>query len=548
MKTPAAELKILIKIATNNKLDKFMVAWEDYLSKVQNKENTYFLVTLEKDDQAANVIFNHLKNTPNTTVIIGNSKSKIDAINRDIKEFSKLNDWDVLVVANTETTPALIGFDESIREKFYELKTTDCALFSNDGFLGNSLNTIPIMGRKYYNRFGYVYSDEYKSVFYHEEYTDLANKLNKLIYCEKSLIKRKFVLPSYSKNQICEIDRNTFEKRKKRAGIPKILTPDYKKDYQYPAITEKQALYNHLNTFSQKNTEFIDVYLGFPWASLIDDIISCIDSEKDIDSLRETAEKIKHFRELANSVNKQLRVHTVCQHIKWAKIKDIFISTGIDDLHISHCVKNIEIEKIRIHPWSLAAANSENIASICGLSIKPARKKELFFSFIGSHCHNYRSEIRLKIKEIVEKNNFQNILFLLEGRWFFEDIVYKEQLKNAYLGDSFYEDMKKRTKNYNEVLSNSIFALCPEGSGPNTIRLWESMSVGAIPVLFENDWDPPRISKMNLEWKDISVLVPKQETENFYEILKSISAEKIEEMQSNCLNAYNQFRLMTCFE
>jgi hypothetical protein len=112
--------------------------------------------------------------------------------------------------------------------------------------------------------------------------------------------------------------------------------------------------------------------------------------------------------------------------------------------------------------------------------------------------------------------------------------------------DHAYDHLEQiETVEYNTVLSDSVFSLCPEGTGPNTIRLWESMAIGSIPVLFENDWIRPNIEGYN--WDDFSVTISTNDLNNIFEILKSIPVGKIEEMRQNCINAYNIIRLRTCF-
>ena len=101
------------------------------------------------------------------------------------------------------------------------------------------------------------------------------------------------------------------------------------------------------------------------------------------------------------------------------------------------------------------------------------------------------------------------------------------------------------TFEYNSVLSDSVFSLCPEGTGPNTIRLWESMAIGSIPVLFENDWVRPNIE--GYHWDDFSVTISKVDFGNVFDILKTIPVDKLEAMRQNCINAYNITRLRTCF-
>lgn len=56
------------------------------------------------------------------------------------------------------------------------------------------------------------------------------------------------------------------------------------------------------------------------------------------------------------------------------------------------------------------------------------------------------------------------------------------------------------------MLSQSIFSMCPSGSGPNTIRFLESHGAGSIPVLISDRLTLPGDASL---WDDAIVRVPK---------------------------------------
>jgi hypothetical protein len=49
----------------------------------------------------------------------------------------------------------------------------------------------------------------------------------------------------------------------------------------------------------------------------------------------------------------------------------------------------------------------------------------------------------------------------------------------------------KASIEFQDSLRNSTFSLCPSGSGPNSIRLWESIGAGSIPVILADTYAPP---------------------------------------------------------
>jgi hypothetical protein len=78
----------------------------------------------------------------------------------------------------------------------------DRVLFFNDGYLGRKLNTMCIMGRKYYERFGYIYHPSYQSLWCDNEFMIVADKLDKQDYFDLCLFKHEH----FSTNQAVKCD------------------------------------------------------------------------------------------------------------------------------------------------------------------------------------------------------------------------------------------------------------------------------------------------------------------------------------------------------
>ena len=184
-------MKLLIKFPTKNRKFKFLNVFNKYHQFCDDKENTQFLVTLDNDDSDMNSpdVIEILKTFKNTKFIFGDSKSKVDAINRDMELY---NDWDIVLLASDDMTPMIKGYDNIIRNN---MKThypdTDGVLWFNDGYQKNKLNTLCILGKKYYDRFKYIYNPEYKSVWSDNEFMDVANLLGKQTYFNDVIIKHE---------------------------------------------------------------------------------------------------------------------------------------------------------------------------------------------------------------------------------------------------------------------------------------------------------------------------------------------------------------------
>jgi hypothetical protein len=104
---------------------------------------------------------------------------------------------------------------------------------------------------------------------------------------------------------------------------------------------------------------------------------------------------------------------------------------------------------------------------------KPWKEREYTFSFMGSFLTH---PVRRKLYDHLKSR--KDCLVIDTGSWHFEGS--KEKIEN-------------NSRKYIEVLGNTKFSLCPRGTGPSTIRIWESMAMGSLPVIFSD------ILKMPLE-------------------------------------------------
>ena len=185
-------MKLLIKFPTRGRTEKFFSTFNLYHNMCSDIENIIFLVSIDEDDESMNNInvLNFLSNFRNTVVIKGNSKSKIDAVNRDIEKI--VDSWDILLLASDDMIPQIIGYDIIIKNKMSEFfPETDGILWFNDGFQGNRLNTLCILGKKYYERFNYIYHPDYKSCWSDNEFMMVGNILKKQSYIDQVIIKHE---------------------------------------------------------------------------------------------------------------------------------------------------------------------------------------------------------------------------------------------------------------------------------------------------------------------------------------------------------------------
>lgn len=215
-------MKILIKFPTRGRKNKFFNVLKKYQTFLNDINNVTFLISIDEDDADMNNSdsLEILSTFKNCKVIVGESNSKIHAVNRDI---DKDGDWDIILLASDDMIPQVKGYDQIIINKMLEnYPDTDGVLWFNDGYQGNKLNTLCILGKKYYERFNYIYFPEYKSTWCDNEFMSVANLLEKQTYFDEIIIKHEH--PDWGfggqddihkKNHIdLSYDMNLYNKRK----------------------------------------------------------------------------------------------------------------------------------------------------------------------------------------------------------------------------------------------------------------------------------------------------------------------------------------------
>ena len=163
-------MKILFKYTTRSRRSNFLRGYDSILNKIANREDYHVLISVDKDDQS---MYPLPVLDGNHTFVVGNSKNKIDAINRDLNEFDY--DWDILINMSDDMIFTKKGFDDIIRAEFYN--DFNQYLHFNDGNQKCNVCTMHIVGRNYYDRFKYIYHPDYISLWSDVENDIVAKQL-----------------------------------------------------------------------------------------------------------------------------------------------------------------------------------------------------------------------------------------------------------------------------------------------------------------------------------------------------------------------------------
>jgi len=188
-KTP---YKILFKFSSRSRTEKFFAGLDNIISKVRDKENYIIVASLDYDDKTMfnkEVLERLIPYVQNHKVVpvFGYSKSKIDAINRDMDKF---NSYDIVVNTSDDMSFEVDGFDNIIRDKFTQnFPDTNGNIYFNDGYAGDVISTMSIIGKKYFDEQlkGNIYHPSYFSLWCDNEYSEVAKSLNKIVYFDQIL-------------------------------------------------------------------------------------------------------------------------------------------------------------------------------------------------------------------------------------------------------------------------------------------------------------------------------------------------------------------------
>lgn len=213
-------MNLLIKFPTKGRRERFVQTIRGYLANIVLPE-TKILVTFDSDDRASTTpdILKFLEHNK-VEYTIGYSKSKVDACNRDLEG----KDFDVVLLASDDMICVERGFDKIICDAMEKhFPDTDGSLHFNDGYTQDRLRTMVIFGKKYYDRFGYLYHPDYISLWSDNEDIEVAKLLNKYQYFPQILFKHQHYANDASvkrderynfTEQFYLADQKTFDRRK----------------------------------------------------------------------------------------------------------------------------------------------------------------------------------------------------------------------------------------------------------------------------------------------------------------------------------------------
>lgn len=388
----------------------------------------------------------------------------------------------------------------------------NCTLLWLNGCIFNSL-TFNIDELKLYARLNIQNADTfnfYKSIVtsnIRDKYNICYLHISKFILCDQSSVVNN---NGFFHKEIV-IAQNDLPIIQNKVDNYTMYVFDHK--WQIPVSTEHQVF----KLYQEKGKLPCD-YFAFPWATLLDQL-----------------QKNKAFDlnpDIVDYKVKSNKCFTVCQHIHFRKLIPLFKKIGITHVFASHCsYSDIILEQqfnIRIIPFQIYPYNTCDEPSI-------NENAKYLFSFQGCYNeHYYLNNVRQKIFDLPKKND---IFVSKTTSWHFNDAVFNTQIKNKdYSSNNIVSDSSKEVT-FKSLLLDSDFSLCPNGSGPNSIRLWESLSHGCIPVILSNNLMLPDCPEL----KEVCVVYNDMDISNLYTYLNNISKTDRIKMKLKCKSVFNKY-------
>ena len=137
------------------------------------------------------------------------------------------------------------------------------------------------------------------------------------------------------------------------------------------------------------------------------------------------------------------------------------------------------------------------------VKFEPDAPRDLLYSFMGDvQTH----PVRRHLARLADPRSVW-----VDTSWESQDVMWKGSTERRAL---FWE-------RYVELLRRSDFVLCPRGVSPSSIRLFETMCTGRVPVIISDQWVPP----LGPKWDTFSITVPEADVDSLPRILEQRQAE-----------------------
>lgn len=146
----------------------------------------------------------------------------------------------------------------------------------------------------------------------------------------------------------------------------------------------------------------------------------------------------------------------------------------------------------------------------------PAVARDLLFSFLGRDCHSVRTTLF--------KMTFKRRDVIVENTSYYNAFSHENEGKAA------------AQERYYQISRRSKFILCPRGSGPSSIRLFEALRLGIAPIIVADEWVPCE----GPDWNSFAIFIRSRQLHRLEEIANAAEPH-FAELGRNARAAYEAF-------
>jgi hypothetical protein len=169
----------------------------------------------------------------------------------------------------------------------------------------------------------------------------------------------------------------------------------------------------------------------------------------------------------------------------------------------------------------------------------PIQGKKTSIGFCGfPYTHPIRAEILKELNMLNEKEF---------DRYYTQNFFYHNRKKikrdNPRLGDIAVDELLQKQqvllqKKFHEILHRNIFSFCPRGRGNYSIRFYETLRAGRIPVLVDSDQVFP--CEDLIDWNDIVICA--KDTEEMIKMVHDWTENRdLIVIQNRCREVWERF-------
>lgn len=198
-------MRLLYKFASRSRPAKLFAAL-DNMQSMMHHDDYVICVSCDTDDPTMfnDEVKEKIYTYKNTLLWYGTSENKVAAINRDVVF---VDNWDILINMSDDMEFIQPGFDVTIIKDYKSFAIGDVLMHYPDQAAGQALITMAIMDKKYYDRFGYIYNPEYKSLFCDNEQQEVAKLLGRYVFIKKRLFNHNH--PAWGLAPVDDLMRHT---------------------------------------------------------------------------------------------------------------------------------------------------------------------------------------------------------------------------------------------------------------------------------------------------------------------------------------------------